>query len=205
MTPRIDIQFALAGETVPADYADGLWQALQQRLPWLETETGSGVHPLAWVSPGDGVWYLSGRSRLTVRVPVGREEEVERLSGCRFEIAGHSLALGAAKRRPLAYAPVLYAKFVTFTGPVSEPTSEESFLAALMAELTQRQIAPKFICGKPQRMQTSEGMLSGFSLMLYDLPEEANLAIQYEGLGLERRRGCGIFVPHKPGSIVADH
>ncbi|MCX7896750.1 MAG: type I-MYXAN CRISPR-associated protein Cas6/Cmx6 [Rhodocyclaceae bacterium] len=201
---NIDVQFPLRGQSVPVDYADALWLAVRERLPWLMDEEGCGVHPLAWVSPGEGVWYLSGRSRLTLRVPVARLEEVISLAGSQFVVGGHGVTLGAAKTKPLVYAPVLYARFVTFFAPSPSPVGEEAFLEALAEELARLSLAPKFICGRAQRMQTGEGLISGFSLMLYDLPETANLALQHHGLGQQRHRGCGIFVPHKPGSIVSE-
>lgn len=199
----VDVQFSLSGRALPADYADALWQALRSILPWFEAESDAGVHPVSGLSSGDGEWYLSRRSRLSLRLArTQAEAAAEALEGRHLSLCGHELALGESAIRPLAYSPAIHARFVAMTPAADTPIDEADFLAACQAELDGRGIRAKTICGKPQRMRVPAGLLSGFSLMLHDLEREANLRLQYEGLGIERKRGCGIFVPHKPGAAV---
>jgi hypothetical protein len=52
-----------------------------------------------------------------------------------------------------------------------------------------------------RRGVAAEGEWHGFSLKVHGLEVDTSLRLQQEGLGGERKRGCGVFVPHK--SIVA--
>jgi CRISPR-associated protein Cas6 len=117
-------------------------------------------------------------------------------------LAGHEIVPGHLSRRELRETPVIYAKFVAMRPASDTPIDEVDFHAACQSEFERLGIRPKMICGKPQRLRTSDGLLSGFSLMLYELESEANLRLQYEGLGVGRSHGCGIFVPHKSGTAL---
>lgn len=201
----VDVQFALQGGRVPHDYAYLLWQALcgsQTDLPW-EDERVLGVHPLSGLSPGQDCWYLSRRSRLTLRLPQACAAQAMALSGTLLAVGGTVLEVGQAKLREIAYSPVLYSKFVAF-GPPSHGAlaTEPAFLDACMAHLWDGRGQPQIICGRPQRAKTPDGWISGFSLLLAGLDNSRNLRLQHFGMGGERQRGCGIFVPHKTFSAV---
>lgn len=198
----VDLQFTLSGRALPAEYPELLWQALLMALPWLDQERDVGVHPVSGVSQGDGEWYLSRRSHLTLRLARRSADAAAVLAGTRLVLAGHEVVLGRPVLRPLADTPVIYAKFVAMGPAGAAPISEADFHAACQAEFGRFGIRPKMICGKAQRMKTSGGLLSGFSLMLYELESEMNLRLQYEGLGIGRRHGCGIFIPHKSGAAL---
>lgn len=193
----VDVQFALAGQRIPCDHADALWLALCERLPWLAAEPLVGVHPLAGLSPGEDCWYLSRRSRLTLRLAAERAPEARALVGATLTFGDTALQVGAAMQRPLRAVPVLYAKFVSYGGATDVPIGEAAFHDACRAELADLGMSPRLFCGKARQARTVAGLISGFSLMLLDLSEEHNLTIQRLGLGGERQRGCGIFVPHK--------
>jgi hypothetical protein len=98
-------------------------------------------------------------------------------------------------------AAVLNAKFVTLGNAGAAPIAEDAFQAACVEEFAALGLAPRMLFGKPQRASTPEGELTGFSLLLHELDADAALLLQRRGIGRERKRGCGIFVPHK--SIVA--
>lgn len=198
----VDLQFSLSGRAVPADYAELLWQELIKVLPWLEHDDLTGVHPISGLSRGVDEWYLSRRSHLTLRLPRQQADAAAVLAGARLVLAGHQIVLGRSVLRPLANTPVIYAKFVAMSPASDVPIDEAGFHSACQLEFERLGIRPKMICGKAQRIQTSGGLLSGFSLMLYELEDEANLKLQYEGLGIGRRHGCGIFVPHKSGAAL---
>jgi len=201
----VDMKFVLRGRAVPHDYADALWQALREALPWLETEALAGIHPLYGLSPGAGEWYLSGRSHLNLRLPRDRVAAAETLIGSRLSLSGSAIEIGAATVRQLAAVPVLYAKFVTLglaENGVGGP-DEKNFHAACLQQLTALGSAPRsIICGKRQSAQTEAGVLHGFSMMVSGLEAEANLRLQQHGLGRERMRGCGIFIQHKSMAAI---
>lgn len=203
----VDLHFGLSGRAVPLDYADALWEALHALLPSLAEDSRAGVHPLYGLSPGEAEWYLSRRTRLILRL---EREKVAAyaaaLPGAVLQVGDHRLEIGAASLRELIHSSVIYSKFVAF-GQASangEPIDEESFLAACRAQCDALGIRPRLVCGKAQRAQTPAGLLSGFSLMLYDLEREEIQQVQRDGLGIERKRGCGIFIPHKSGASVRE-
>jgi len=202
----VDVQFGLSGMSVPADHADMLLSAIEGVLPWLVDEPSFGLHPLTGLSPGGGQgWYLSRRSRLVLRLPRPRAEDALRsLAGTRLALAESRVEVGAGVLREIAFSPVIYSKFVAFS-PVSEEggqACEEAFLGGLREALAALDIRPQMICGKARQARTPAGWLGGFSLLLAGLENAMNLHLQRHGLGIERRRGCGIFVPHKTFSAV---
>jgi CRISPR-associated protein Cas6 len=203
----VDLHFPLVGQAVPLDYADALWGAARARLPALANDPLAGIHPLYGLSPGEGEWYLSRRARLILRLERERAAAAATaLQGAVLDVGGHPLELGEPVVRELVYSAVIYSKFVAVApaNPAGEPVAEEAFLASCRERCDALGIRPRLVCGKSQRTQTSSGLLSGFSLMLYDLEREEILRVQREGLGLERKRGCGIFIPHKSGASVRD-
>lgn len=192
----VDVRFALQGSSVPFDHAEALWQAVRRVLPWLEEEALAGVHPISGLSPGEGVWYLARRSHLTLRLPRRRVADAQALVGARLDLAGSMLEVGASSEKVLPEAPVLYSKFVTFGG--GDAPDEEQFYAACQRALAALRLVPRsLVCGKRQTARTGDGVLHGFSLMVNGLDAEGALRLMQHGLGIGRKRGCGIFVPHK--------
>lgn len=187
----VDLVFALDGHAVALDYADRLWRALQVHLPWLGGDALAGIHPLAGVSPGDSELYLTRRARMTLRLPAERIEAARALTGRRIDLGG-DIGIGEASEKPLVPFKTLYSSFVTLGTDV-----EADFLAACGARLKEAGIPMQLVCGKAQVGRGQDGDWRGFSLMLFGLNEEESLRMQRQGLGGERKRGCGIFVPHK--------
>lgn len=194
----VDLQFVLRGERAPFDYADALWQSIRAVLPWLEEEPFAGVHPLYGLSPGRDGWYLSRRSHLNLRLPRGRVADAQVLTGTRLVLGDASIEVGKASEKAFTFTPVLYAKFVTLAEGHAELPEEAVFYAACQQELAELELTPhSFLCGKRQSAKTEAGMLHGFSLMVTGLDAEATQRLLARGLGVERKRGCGIFIPHK--------
>ncbi len=201
----VDLQFPLQGDSLPDDYVDDLWMAVRSVLPWLEADRRAGMHLLTGLSPGEGVWYLSRRTRLTLRLARKQVEAASAaLTGAQLKIGGHSMTVGVACVREFTAVSVLYAKFVTMgpPGPENTALSEAEFHAACQQQLADMDMRPRMVCGKPQRAKTATGVLTGFSLMLQGLDAESTHKIMEIGLGEERKRGCGIFIPHKSGTAV---
>lgn len=194
----VDLQFALRGEQVPFDYADALWQSIRAVLPWLDDEPLAGIHPLYGLSPGTDAWYLSRRSHLNLRLPRSRVADAQELTGARLVLGDAGIEVGKASEKAFTFTPVLYAKFVTLAEGNAELPDEAIFYAACQRELAGLDLAPhSFLCGKRQFARTGVGMLHGFSLMVTGLDADATQRLLAHGLGVERKRGCGIFIPHK--------
>lgn len=194
----VDLQFSLHGRSVPLDYADVLWQAIRSALPWLESETLAGVHPLYGLSPGGAEWYLSRRSHLNLRLPRERVADVQTLVGVHLDLAGLSIEVGKVTEKTIAHTPVLYSKFVAFDAEAEGLPDEARFFAACQEALGKLELRPhSVLCGKRQSARTVQGTLHGFSLMVTGLDEAATLRLMKHGLGIERKLGCGIFIPHK--------
>ena len=194
----VDLVFPLRGQAIRQDYADVLWRALSARLPWLADDPMVGVHPLTGVSAGDHELYLTRRAKLTLRLPATRVEAARALTGSRLELAGE-VEIGAASVKPLAPIKTLYSSFVTLGVDV-----EADFLAACEAQLASAAIPAQLVCGKAHVGHGQDGEWRGFSLMLFGLTVNDSLRMQREGLGGERKRGCGIFVPHKSVAAVSE-
>lgn len=201
----LDLRFPLSGGPLPRDYADALWMALRSAAAWLEDDPLVGVHPLDGLSSAQGGWYVSGRTRLTLRIGSGQVAAAKAaLEGQVLQVGPHPVTLGAASVREIVNSSVLYSKFVAVcpANPDGRPVAEEVFLAGCQAEFERLGIRPTLVCGMAQQAQTPAGLLSGFSLMLSALEPGMVQRLQREGLGGERKRGCGIFIPHKSGAAV---
>lgn len=192
----VDLAFHLAGGEIPRDHADDLWADILDILPWAVEESLLAVHPLARISEGGEQVFLTRHSRLTLRLPAARVEAAGALAGRRLARVGDA-EVGAPKVRPLAPASVLYSSFVHLgTG------DEAEFIAICQAGLASVAPEAKMIPGKFRRQRTGERMLEGYSVMLHGIPDAASLRMQQRGMGTERQRGCGIFVPHKSVTAV---
>jgi len=194
---RVDMVFPVIGTQLPRDHRRPLALALEAALPWLAEQSGPVVHRINTV-PGSGpMALLSQRARLILRVPRLRVDEVRALAGTVLDVAGQRLQLGVPHPRELLPHGTLYADFV------AAPDADEAcFLDAVDAELTQRQITCKRVCGRRQTMQTDAGTLAGYSLMLFGLGTAESLRILEAGVGEEHRLGCGLFVPHRSAAAV---
>ena len=191
----IDLQFDLVGTTIPADNAQLLSEALLRLLPWLGEEAGTGIQHLkgAETNSGDATLNINRRTKLFLRVPKTRVDDMQRLVGQTLDIAGHPLQIGSFKTRAFSPFGNIYAHFVDTGG-----ATEEQFVQDVMRELDGHfQLRCGFICGKRQTLQSESGPLYGYSLMLHDVPPHKSLQLQDEGLGRNRLLGCGIFIPHK--------
>lgn len=195
-TPHmIDLQFDLAGTTIPADNAQLMSEALLRLLPWLGEDGGTGIQHLkgAETNSGDATLNINRRTKMLMRVPKARVDEMQRLVGQTLDLAGHRLQIGSFKTREFSAFANIYAHFVD-TGSASE----EQFVQDVMRELDGHfQLRCGFICGKQQTLQTASGPIYGYSLMLHDVPPHKSLQLQDEGMGRNRLLGCGIFIPHK--------
>lgn len=191
----IDLQFDLVGTTIPADNALLLSDALLAQLPWLGEDSRIGIQHLkgAETNKGDTSLNINRRTKLFLRAPKTRVDDLLQLVGKTLDLAGHALQIGNFKTRAFSPFGNIYAHFVD-TGSATE----EQFVQDVMRELDGHfQIRCGFICGKQQTLKSASGPLFGYSLMLHDVPPHKSLQLQDEGMGRNRLLGCGIFIPHK--------
>lgn len=192
----VDLAFPVAGRTVPPAYRSLLAAALVGQLPWLGRTPGTGMHRLN-LSDGLG-GLLSGRTRLTLRVPREHSQAVAAtLAGQSFLLDGQTLRLGAPAARALLPHRTLYAHFVD-----AADDDELAFLARMDAELRTLEVACRTVCGRLQSLPTGDGLLAGYSLMLDGLSPEHALRVMCTGLGAHHELGCGLFVPHRSAAAV---
>jgi CRISPR-associated protein Cas6 len=165
-------------------------------LPWLEDEPLAGVHPIRGLTPCADGMIVGGRTRIVLRVPEGRAEACAALQGADLQLPA-PLHVGRASRRELLPYPVLHSRLV-----VTGSQDEADFLRDAMASLAALAIDCDTIVGRRGELRLDDRqVVVGYSLMLYGLSEAGSLRAQEQGIGLHRKLGCGLFVPHK--SIAA--
>ncbi|MCB1757134.1 MAG: type I-MYXAN CRISPR-associated protein Cas6/Cmx6 [Gammaproteobacteria bacterium] len=207
----VDVLFRLQGKTIPVDHAWVLSEAISRHLPWFTEDKGSALHQIHVAESGNG-WYrpdagtdllhLSRRTRLTLRLPQNKVDEASQaLTGKTLDLAGCEITLGESSVKTLVSSEVLFARYVDY-GPTLD---EEEFLQAAHQELSSENIrVRKMLCGRMQRLASPEGEILTRSLMIADLDKRESIALQQQGLGNNRKLGCGVFIPHKGIDAVGE-
>jgi CRISPR-associated protein Cas6 len=196
----IDVAFALRGRALPRAHRRALAAALQQALPWLADEPLAAVHRLNVSAGGGDRALLSGRTRLTLRVPRSRLDATLALAGRHLEIDGEPLDVGGATVRELLPFGTLYAHFVAAATPAAAAGDEGAFLDEVGGAISSLHVAGRAICGRHQGLEG--GALHGYSLMLDGLTPDDARVVLHAGVGAHRLLGCGVFVPHKSAAAV---
>lgn len=188
----VDMVFDLAGDALPADHREALWQEVRRELPWLEELPAAGLHALRTAPTSYGMALLPRRAKLVARIPRSRVDAAAVLAGRRLEVAGQGLAVGGWHLRELPEAGTLYADFV------SVGTDDELlFLERVGAELAGMGVDCRLIPGRSRRLRQGGTELHGFALALHEVPVARSRLLQQAGLGEGRKLGCGILVQHK--------
>ena len=201
----VDLSFAIRCKCLPLDHAYSLSQALQRELPWIADEEAAGIHLIhvaesgnGWFRPqdGDALLHLSRRTRMMLRVPKHRIDDVRKLEGRMLEIEGHALEVtGDATIKQLSALSTLFARHVVMADAAM---SESQFLEYVVAELRALEIpVRKVLCGKAHDIRTPAELIHTQSVMVADLEPEAAVRLQQQGIGPGRKIGCGLFLPHK--------
>ena len=192
-----DVQFELRGRGLPLDHGWMLYRELYRLAPWIAEVAALGIHPILGADTGHGELILGHRAKLVVRCPAEKIAVLQAaLHSQPIRLGSHGLAIGPSKIRPLTLHTPLYAHIVT-TGSLDEA----GFTRDIIAMLDKMGINSRFICGRPQKIFDGGHEQVGYSLMLHGLPLANALRMQQEGLGSNRKLGCGLFIPHK--SITA--
>lgn len=187
-----DAQFDLAGLELPEDHAELLCTALCARLPWLADLPLAGIHLIHGASSGHGTLVINRRAKLVLRLPIAHIENARVLCGAQIDLGCGEIRIGDLKQKPLMPFGYLYAPMVDLG-----TTDEGEFLARADEELAALGVKAGLIPGKQRKMVTPAGNIGGYSLMLHDVALAESITVQERGIGSNRLRGCGLFVPHK--------
>lgn len=201
----VDVHFSINCRSLPVDHAHALSSAIKEALPWFADEVQAGLHLIHVAESGNGwerpqgddeLLYLSRRTRLTLRVPQHRLEDVKQLSGQVINVADNEMEIGKSTVRLLSVSTTLYARYVTGR----EGQSEDDFLAELIGELKDAGLRfKKVLCGKENLMAMPEGRIITRSLLVADLGFDDAVRLQETGVGPheQKKHGCGLFIAHK--------
>lgn len=199
----VDVIYSIDCRALPVDHAYALSQAIARALPWFAEEESAGMHTIhvaesgnGWMRPdrADALLYLSRRTKLTLRLPKHRIEDAGRLTGQTLDIDGKHLRVGKSVVRPLSTITALFSRYIV----TREGTDETVFLRDAMALFHRMGVHPKkMLCGMEHVIATPDRAIRARSLMLADLAVEESVKLQQQGLGTDRKLGCGLFIPHK--------
>lgn len=198
----VDMVYGIHCRSLPVDHAYALSRAIQAALPWFTGEERAGLHTIhvadsgnGWMRPDDpnALLHLSRRTKLVLRVPKHRIEDAHRLTGQTLDIQGNPLRIEKASVRPLSELTTLFARYI-----VTDGADESAFLRDVLKQLNDMGIRPKkMLCGIERIILTPRRSIRTRSLMLAELTLPESVRLQQQGLGTERKLGCGLFIPHK--------
>ncbi len=198
----VDMVYGIRCRSLPVDHVYALSQAIQAALPWFAAEERAGVHAIhvaesgnGWMRPDDpnALLHLSRRTKLVLRVPKHRVDDAHRLTGQTLDIQGNPLQIEKASVRPLSDLSTLFARYI-----VTDGADENAFLRDVLKQLNDMSVRPKkMLCGIEHVILTPQRSIRTRSLMLAELTLPESIRLQQQGLGTERKLGCGLFIPHK--------
>ncbi len=199
----VDVVYSIDCRALPVDHAYALSLAIQQALPWFAEEKHAGLHTIhvaesgnGWMRPdrADALLYLSRRTKLTLRLPKHRLDDAGKLTGRTLDVGGNRLQVEKSVVRPLSPITTVFSRYIV----TREGADEDGFLRDAMALFREMGVQPKkMLCGMEHVIATPDRLIRARSLMLADLTVEESVKLQQQGLGPERKLGCGLFIPHK--------
>jgi CRISPR-associated protein Cas6 len=196
-----DAVFNIHSKVLPIDHAYILSQALLSELPWL-AEVNAGIHDIS-VADGNGweqdhesgFYYPSKRSKLSVRIPKDKLNDIQSLVGKTLDLGEYQVKIiKALEPKLMSDMQIVFAKYVA----CDENDSENDFLQTSFQQLQVLGIQPKkMLVGLERKIQTPDGVIHTRSLMVADLRKAESVKLQEQGIGDHRLLGCGLFVPQK--------
>jgi len=200
----VDLLFKIECKSLPLDHGFALSEQIVQYLPWIKDEPQAAIHQIhvaesanGWMRPEDPeneVLYVSHRTKMTLRMPGHRLEDVKALTGKTLDINGHPLKVGSFSSRKLSKLTTIFARYMDTRGV----EDENLFLEDMAQQLLEKGInVKKMMSGKLVTHKTDQGTLLTRKLMVSDLEVAQSILLQEQGLGDKRLLGMGIFMPHK--------
>ena len=186
-----DLLFSIDCKTLPLDHGYALSREIQRHLPWIADEPGAAIHQIhvaesanGWMRPEDPdneVLCVSRRTKMTLRLPQHRFEDVKALTGQTLDIDGHQLTVGEFRLRKLSKLTTIFARYMATDGI----EDEAEFLHAMAQRLRALDIkVKKMMSGKLLEHQTPDGPILTRKLMISDLEVAQSLMLQEQGLGI---------------------
>lgn len=206
----VDVSFKINCKQIKLDHAWALTNAISELLPWLKDDPELAVHHIYMPQSGNG-WVrsdnfddelvqLSRRTRLKIRVPKNKLDEVLSLSSQTILVDGSPLTFGSAEQYLLSNLTTIVSRHVHIA---DTDDSEEEFLHQAHQQLQTMGIqVRKMLCGKSHKLKTSDGFIKTRSLMITDITPEESILLQEKGIGLYYNYGCGVFIPQKAITAV---
>ncbi len=206
-----DLSFKLISKQVPLDHAQELSDAILSIFPWMADESLASIHMIHGASTGNG-WnrpenedgsciYLSKRSRMLIRMPKKRHDEMKSLTGKTIQLGGHDVTFGDYQIKPLTALGTLFARYII----VGDNETEDEFVARVANEMKGMGIdLTKALCGMGHNFSLANGDTKTMSIMVAELDPEDAVKLQQNGIGEGRKAGFGIFLAHKGIKAVGD-
>ena len=199
----VDINFKVQCSHLPLDHAHNLSVAILRALPWLQDEERVGIHLIhgaesgnGWIRPSgpDELIFPSRRTLFSIRAPKEYCQEIQQLDGQIIQVGDIPVQLSKPSIRKLSKITTIFARYVL----AGEVENEDLFLQEMANLLAQKQITPKkMMSGRTTLMRFPKQNRTARSLMIDGIEVAESVRLQQEGLGLGRKIGCGIFLPHK--------
>ena len=200
----LDLLFKISCSSLPLDHGYELSQQILKHVPWLENEAMAGIHQIhvaesanGWMRPDDpenDILCVSRRTKMTLRVPVNRLDDIRALTGQTLNIKGHAVKVGDFTTRKLSKLTTIFARYVDTQGK----RDENEFLEDMFQLLLDKGIkVKKMMSGLLLAHHSADGEILTRKLMLSDLDVQQSMLLQEQGIGDKKMLGMGIFLPHK--------
>lgn len=199
----IDLVFKIKCQCLPIDHSEVLAEQVGQYLPWMLTDEGAAIHSIhvaesanGWIRPcgEDDIINVSHRTKMTLRIPSVRMNDIAPLVGAKLDIKGYELEIGKPTKKVLSKMTTIFSRYVDTDGEEDESV----FLQNMQQELKSKGIRiKKMMSGLIVPHKFSDGVRLTRKLMLSDLEVEESVMLQEHGIGKGQQYGFGIFMPHK--------
>ncbi len=201
----VDLSFKVSCKQIKLDHAWALTDALSDIVPWFKEEDQAAIHHIyipqsgnGWLRPDDfedELIHLSRRTRLKIRIPHHKLEDLQIISGKTISIDGNELTFGRSELHLLSTMTTIVARHVYIPGTDDD---EELFLQTAQQQINALGIqVRKMLCGKFHQLKTPSGTIKTRSLMISDISPEESIRLQEYGIGQYYNYGCGVFIPQK--------
>ena len=199
----VDVNFKIKCAQLPLDHAHQLSEAIIKRLPWIENSESVGIHLIhgaesgnGWIRPTDPdeLIYPSRRTLFTIRTPQKHIDAIRALNGTSVNVCNASIEFSKPSIRKLSKLTTIFARYVL----ANHIEDESEFLNEMVELLAEKNIRPKkMMSGRMTTMRFPEKTLSARSLMIDGIDVAESILLQQQGLGIGKKFGCGLFLPHK--------
>ncbi len=200
----VDLLFKIECKSLPLDHGFVLSEQILRHIPWIQDEPHAAIHQIhvaesanGWMRPENSeteVLYVSRRTKMIIRLPSTRLEDIKELSGKTLDIDGHALKVGGFTTRKLSRLTTIFARYMDTQGI----EDENQFLQNMHQQLLDKNIkVKKMLSGKLASHKTDQGVLMTRKLMVSDLDVTESILLQEQGLGDKQLLGMGVFMPHK--------